>query len=188
METVYYYQTFDGLDKLLSHPKDINMIIISSIHFGKDKQGIQNIYLNDNLPDDKIFDILWKETKELSDKNVKIKCMMGGAGYAYRQLFSSFDTYYPMLVNMIQKHPWISGIDLDIEEEVDLNNVKMLIDRLDQDFGNDFTISMAPISSSLENDGVGMGNFSYKELYNSDQGKRINSIPSAYDEAPYGLY
>ena len=25
METVYYYQTFDGLDKLLSHPKDINM-------------------------------------------------------------------------------------------------------------------------------------------------------------------
>ena len=174
MKTVYYYQTFDGLNKLMSHPEDIDIIIISSIHFGKNKNGEPNIYLNDNLPGDAIFNNLWKETEELSKKNVTITCMMGGAGFAYRELFSDFNTYYPKLIHMIKTYPWISGIDLDIEEEVDLNNVKMLIDKLDQDLGSDFIISMAPVSSSLENDGVGMGNFSYKTLYNTDQGKRIN--------------
>ena len=33
MKTVYYYQTFIGLDKLLTHVEDIDTIIISSIHF-----------------------------------------------------------------------------------------------------------------------------------------------------------
>jgi|TARA_B100001094_G_scaffold332623_1_gene405500 hypothetical protein len=174
MKTVYYYQTFEGLDKLMTHPEDVDIIIVSSIHFGKDGNGTPNIYLNDNLPSDDKFTTLWKETEELSKKNVTITCMMGGAGLAYRVLFDNFDTYYPLLVQMIQTYSWISGIDLDIEEEVDLDNVKMLIDKLNQDFGSDFIISMAPVSSSLENDGVGMGNFSYKTLYNTEQGKRIN--------------
>jgi hypothetical protein len=77
-------------------------------------------------------------------------------------------------VKMIQSKPWITGIDLDIEETVKINDVKMLINRITADFGDDFIISMAPVSSSLESDGNGMGNFSYKELYNSEEGKYIN--------------
>ena len=50
MKTIYYYQSFVGLEKLLTHIEDIDVIIVSSIHFGKGK-----IYLNDNEPNDKIF-------------------------------------------------------------------------------------------------------------------------------------
>ena len=46
MKTIYYYQTFVGLDKMLTHIQDIDVIIVSSIHFGKDKDGKKGIYLN----------------------------------------------------------------------------------------------------------------------------------------------
>ena len=174
MKVSYYYQTFVGLDKLMTHPEDVTNIIVSSIHFGKDKNGEKNIYLNDNLPNDKIFDKLWKQTEELFKRNVTITCMVGGAGGAYQELFSDFDTYYPLLVNMIRSKPCITGIDLDIEESVKIDDVRMLINRITADFGDDFIITMAPVSSSLESDGLGMGGFCYKDLYNSEEGKYIN--------------
>ena len=45
------------------------------------------------------------------------------------------------------------------------------MNRLIQDFGEDFTITMAPVADALINDGAGFGGFSYKELYNSKEGK-----------------
>tara|TARA_Y100000817_G_C16852412_1_gene542613 strand:+ start:1623 stop:2408 length:786 start_codon:yes stop_codon:yes gene_type:complete len=177
MNVCYYYQTFVGLDKMMSHPEDVTHIIVSSIHFGEDKDGEKNIYLNDNLPNDKIFDKLWKETEEISKKGVKIMCMMGGAGGAYKELFSDYSTYFPLLVNMIRSKPWIQGIDIDIEEIVDLQDVKMLINSITAEFGDDFIITMAPVSLSMESDGsfteTHQG-FGYKELYNSEEGKYIN--------------
>ena len=52
MKTIYYYQTFCGLHKLLTHVQDIDVINISSIHFDQDKGGQKNIYLNDYLPNE----------------------------------------------------------------------------------------------------------------------------------------
>ena len=49
----------------------------------------------------------------------------------------------------------------------------MLINRLINDFGNDFIITMAPIAPSLMHDGSSMAGFSYKELYNSPEGRYI---------------
>ena len=62
MKTIYYYQTFVGLHKLMSHAQDIDVINISSIHFNKDSSGNPQIYLNDNVPYDKKFNDLWMET------------------------------------------------------------------------------------------------------------------------------
>ena len=39
MKTIYYYQTFVGLHKLMSHAQDIDVINVSSIHFNKDSSG-----------------------------------------------------------------------------------------------------------------------------------------------------
>ena len=99
--------------------------------------------------------------------------MVGGEGGAYGALFSNFDLYYPLLFKLLRKYPFISGIDLDIEEGVNINDVKKLIDTLIKDFGKDFTITMAPVADSLMTDGSSMGGFSYKELYNSKEGKYI---------------
>ena len=121
MKTIYYYQTFVGLDKLIQKPKDIDVIIVSSIHFDQN-----NIYLNDNLPNDPIFEELWEQTNTLSNHGVTIMLMVGGAGGAYEALFKNFSVYYPLLINLI-KQKNIQGIDIDIEEMVDINHVKMLI-------------------------------------------------------------
>ena len=168
MKTIYYYQTFIGLEKLIPKSKDIDVIIVSSIHFGENK-----LYLNDNLPYDPIFNKLWEQTKTLSEKGVKIMLMMGGAGGAYQELFSNFSVYYPLLINLI-KTKNIQGLDIDIEENVKLDDVRMLIKHLVNDLGRSFTITMAPLAVSLQQDEPGMGGFSYKTLYNSDVGKYIH--------------
>ena len=172
MKTIYYYQSFVGLDKLLTHVEDIDVIIIASIHFDK-LNGKPQIYLNDNKPNDKIFDKMWMQTHKASSQNTTILLMVGGAGGAYQELFSDFEANYTQLRDLLREKTWIQGIDLDIEETVKLEDVQMLMDRLMKDFGNDFILTMAPVSSSLQNDYSGMGGFSYKELYKSEQGKYI---------------
>ena len=189
MKTIYYYQTFVGLIDILSHPQDTDVIIISSIHFDKDSNGNKSIYLNDNIPHDPIFNELWLETKKLSEQGTTIMLMVGGAGLAYGNLFSDFNTYYPMLQKLITGKPWIKGIDLDIEESVSLQNVQMLINQIVKDFGEDFIITMAPISSSLINDGSSMSGINYKELYQSKEGKYIHWFNTqCYDSFSYKTY
>jgi len=172
MKTIYYYQSFCGLDKLYSHIQDIDTIILSSIHFSSYK-NTPYIHLNDYDPDSPRFDNVWIELHKVYEQGVEIILMVGGAGGAYGALFSNFDLYYPLLFSMLRKYKFITGIDLDIEEGVNINDVKKLIDTLIKDFGEDFTITMAPVAESLMTDGSSMGGFSYKELYNSKEGKYI---------------
>lgn len=160
----YYYQTFVGLHDLLCL-KDIPIthLYIASIHFGMNG-GRGYIHLNDNPPDSDIFDSVWNETYQLSQRGVQIRLMVGGGGGAFVELFQDFDLYYPLLVDVLQKRPWINGIDLDVEEDVGLDNVVSLINRIKCDFGSDFKITMAPIQVALEMDIGGFGGFCYKEL------------------------
>ena len=108
------------------------------------------IHLNDNHPDDPKFYNMEDDLPHLLIK--KIILMVGGAGGAYIDLFKNFETFYKMLYQTIITRPFISGIDLDIEENVDIEDVKMLISRIRKDFGKDFIISMAPIQGSMEDD------------------------------------
>jgi len=170
MKIIYYYQTFVGLEKLKVNCY-ANHLMISSIHFGDN-----NIYLNDNDPDDEKFKQLWEETESLPEKGVHISCMVGGAGGAFTELFSNFDVYYKKLSNFLISKPWIQGINLDVEETVTMENIKKLISKIRGDFGENFLISMAPVSSAVENDQPGMGGFVYKDLFNSTEGKMIDFL------------
>jgi len=173
MKTIYYYQTFVSLDKLLTHPKDIDVLIVSSIHFDKTRDNKPGIFLNDNDPNDVIFNAMWSQTKELYNKGVSIHLMIGGAGGAFDMLFSDFSTYYPLLKRVLKDKSFISGIDLDVEEKTHYDDICMLIKKLKEDFPH-FQITMAPIAESLQRDGGSMGGFSYKKLYESDVGHSID--------------
>ena len=170
----YYYQTFNGLNDILANPMVVNVILLSSIHFGTNNDGSPYIHLNDHSPYDKIFDQVWDETKHCHDLGITITVMLGGAGGAYSYMTQDFDTYYNLLKDMINKYSWIQGIDLDIEEFVDINLVRKLIDRLDKDFGSAFIITMAPLPSSLSSNTIGMGGFKYSDLHKTSEGKRID--------------
>ena len=69
MKTIYYYQSFVGLEKIMKHIQDVDVIIVSSIHFGRDSNKEPYIHLNDNDPNDIIFYNSSKQTLENANVN-----------------------------------------------------------------------------------------------------------------------
>ena len=166
MRIVYYYQKFIGLQEVIKNKGLVNTINISSIHFKNGK-----INLNDFHPD--MFYLLWKDAKKVSEDGTYITLMVGGAGGAYEELFGNYELYYKQLKELIMKYDFINGIDIDIEEQVDIDDVKKLIRDIRKDFGKNFLITFAPVADLMQVDKYDNG-FSYKELYNSVEGKEIN--------------
>lgn len=165
---IYYYQTFNGLKSILTPDTKVTHIHLSSIHFGIDENNNPYIHLNNNNPNDKIFDSVWEDIKKAKQLGIKIILMMGGAGGAFQTLFSNIHIYYSLLKELIlEKQDLIDGVDLDIEEIVSIDDVELLILQIKKDFGRSFIITMAPVQYSIENDVPGMGGFIYKDLYNN---------------------
>ena len=163
---IYYYQTFTGLKSILTPDTKVTHIHLASIHFGTDEHNNPYIHLNNNSPTDKIFDSVWEDLKKAKQLGIKIILMIGGAGGAFQDLFSNFNIYYSLLKELIlDKRDLIDGVDLDIEEIVELDDVEKLINLIKNDFGASFMITMAPVQYSIENDVPGMGGFVYKDLY-----------------------
>ena len=169
---IYYYQTFNGLEKIIANPYCTH-IHISSIHFGTDHNNVPYIHLNDLHPNNSTFDKMWNDAKILSNMGVKIVLMIGGAGGAFVKLFENFDAYYALLKQTLSHYPFITGIDLNIEESVGLNPVINLITQLKHDFPK-YSLSMAPVQYALMTNNKGLGGFVYKELLKTPQGKLID--------------
>ena len=172
---IYYYQTLTDLSPILFEGTPVTHIFLSAFHFGNNSDGTPYIHLNNNDPFDEKFDKVWQQLSSAKhDYNIEIHIMLGGAGEAFVDLFSNFGVYYPMLIKTIMKSKIVNGINLDIEEQVESSDVKMLIDLFKRDLAYDFVISMAPVQGSLQGNGTGMGGFSYKDLRDSDEGKLID--------------
>ena len=171
---IYYYQTFSGLDKILYPNNPVTHIHLSAIHFGNNSDESPYIHLNDFPPTNKKFDSVWNDLQKAETFNIKTIIMIGGAGGAFNTLFSNFNAYYSLLKELILQKKVIKGIDLDVEEFIELDDLKKLILQLKKDFGEKFIISMAPVQMSLQEDTPGMGGFIYKDLYNSPEGKLID--------------
>lgn len=187
--TIYYYQTFIGLDKLLTHMSDIDVVILASIHFGTNTDNSPYIHLNNKSPNDVGFNKVWEQSEILSKNSTDILLLIGGAGGAFTDLFNSYTVYYKLLQELLQEKKFIKGVELDIEESVKLEDVKMLLVDLNKDFGDDFIITMAPVAYSMTSDAVGMGNFIYKDLYSSLEGRHINWFNvQSYGEFSENIY
>ncbi len=178
-QLILYYQTFTSLKPLFDNNTLPTHIQISSIHFGKDKNNTSYIYLNDHPPNSSIFDSMWKEIEIAHNVGVKIKLMIGGAGLAFQEMFSNFDLYYGLLKEVLKLHPYICGVDLDIEENVNLNDVIKLVNILKTDFGNEFLISFAPVAFALQKNRTGMGGFLYNDLMNA-VGDKIENLNTQF--------
>lgn len=176
MARTAYYQTFCGLNRLLDPfvKCDYTTIIVGALHFGYETQENSDgtsrkmpyIHLNDHAPDDPQFDQVWKDLRQLKKKqhdNFRILVMVGGAaGQDFQNLFADFGTFYPLLLQFLSRHWFITGVDIDVEETVATTDVAMLIRTLRQDFGvqkaigdptavpaGRFCITMAPVAEAL---------------------------------------
>jgi chitinase len=151
---ICYYQThhlqngdFVSLIPLISEATGVTHVILAAIHLN---EGPGNIHLNDDPPTHPKFTALWEEVTTLQNAGIKVLGMLGGAaaGSFARLDGLEFESYYSPLRDMIASHS-LDGLDLDVEEQMSLNGVIQLIDRLKEDFGNDFLITLAPVATAL---------------------------------------
>ncbi|KAJ6256733.1 hypothetical protein Dda_8600 [Drechslerella dactyloides] len=134
-----------------------------------------NIHLNDAPPEDSRYDYVWPQIKYIQEKGIKVLILLGGAAQgSYQRLDRDFESYYPPLKAMIERYHF-DGIDLDIEEEVDISCPLRLLNQLYIDFGPRFLLTMAPVASAmfLKQYAVGLSGFDYHDL---------DSQATAYDK------
>jgi len=138
-------------------------VVLAAIHINGEPGDIT---LNDDPPDSPKFDPLWAEVPLVKQGGLKVMGMLGGAAQGSFQRLDGesdqFERYYRPLLDIIRRYE-LDGLDLDVEEEMSLQGVIRLIDRLKADLGDDFIITLAPVAAAL----LGAGNlsgFDYREL------------------------
>jgi ankyrin repeat protein/chitinase len=168
LRIVCYHQThhlqngdFVSLLPLITEATGATHVILAAIHLD---EGPGNIHLNDDRPSDPKFAALWKEVLALQNTGIKVLGMLGGAsaGSFMRLNSLEFEAYYTPLKDMITAHS-LDGLDLDVEEEMPLDGIIQLIDRLKNDFGDDFLITLAPIAAALYGS-ENLSGFDYRSL------------------------
>ncbi|KAK6527104.1 hypothetical protein TWF281_010296 [Arthrobotrys megalospora] len=152
--------------ELLNRDTRVTHIYLAAVHLN-DPPG--NISLNDAPPEDPRYDYIWPQIKALQRSGVKVLILLGGAAQgSYQRLSGSdeqFEAYYLPLLDMIRRYS-IDGIDLDIEEGVDISVPLRLLRRLDADLGSEFILTMAPVASAMfpKPWAVGLSGFDYNDL------------------------
>ncbi|PGH32276.1 alkaline phosphatase D [[Emmonsia] crescens] len=169
---VCYYQTYYpnnsdiyvSMLPLMLNNSGITHAILAAIHIN-DEPG--NLTLNDHSPEDPRYLPLWAEARVMQTQGIKVMGMLGGAARGtferLDQDASSFERYYVPLRDMIRNHP-LDGLDLDVEEEMSLEGIIRLIDRLKADFGEQFIITLAPVATALIEGLPHLSGFDYKAL------------------------
>ncbi|KAJ5280245.1 Glycoside hydrolase superfamily [Penicillium angulare] len=167
---ILYHQTLvpgDGpyvsMLPLLENNTGATHVILAAIHLNDDPN---HITLNDDPPDNPKFDPLWAEVPLVKQGGVKVMGMLGGAAQgSFARLDgdqAQFERYYGPLLEILRRYE-LDGLDLDVEEDMSLQGVIRLIDRLKADMGDGFIITLAPVAAAL----IGIGNlsgFDYRQL------------------------
>nr|AIU39613.1 chitinase [Orbilia oligospora] len=163
-QTHYHNGKFVSILPLLAPECGVTHIIIAAIHLNALPADVT---LNDDPYNAPKHEPLWQECKQLQASGVKILGMLGGAAKgSYTRLdgpTDRFEAFYGPLKEMIE-YAKLDGLDLDVEEQMSLPGVIRLIDRLKQDFGRDFIITLAPVATGLQLFRPHLSGFSYFEL------------------------
>ncbi|KAF3909399.1 hypothetical protein AA313_de0201356 [Arthrobotrys entomopaga] len=183
-----YVQTFTTRDgqpldllQLLNQRTRVTHVYLASMHINEDPN---DIHMNDYPPSAPLFDFVWPQVRKLQQNGVKVMMMLGGAAPgSYTRLAGTdaeFETYYRPLLAILRKYR-IDGLDLDIEEWVDISVPLRLLRRLDRDLGPNFILTMAPVASGLlPQYAYSLSGFDYLELdrqavsYTRPGGKLVN--------------
>ncbi|KAL2004184.1 hypothetical protein VTN02DRAFT_5833 [Thermoascus thermophilus] len=152
---------------LLHNNTGITHIIIAAFHINSEPGDIT---LNDDPPDSPKFAPLWAEVPLVKQAGVKVMGMLGGAAPgSFKRLDGSqeqFESFYAPLLAVVRRSG-LDGLDLDVEEEMSLQGIIRLIDRLKSDLGDGFIISLAPVAAAL----LAMGNLSGFDYFQLEQAR-----------------
>ncbi|KAK4443345.1 coagulation factor 5/8 type domain protein [Podospora aff. communis PSN243] len=176
---LYYQTTHDALGRPISMlplitEKHIALthLLVCSFHINRGS----NLTLNDYPPHFPLFSTMWEETKLMKAAGVKVMGMVGGAAagsFDWDTLdgkTEAFEHYYAQLRDAIIQYG-LEGMDIDVEQPMSQNGITRLVRRLRADFGPEFIITLAPVSTALANGG-NLSGFNYKYL-EQDAGQDI---------------
>ncbi len=169
---VVYYQTiYNGsayVSPLPLRDAGATDVIVGAIHL--DTNSV--VHLNDDPPNAAKFTRMWQDLATLRNQGVHVLAFVGGAAAgSFQRLETQFDTYYPLLRNLIRTYS-LSGIDLDVEEHMSNAALNKVIDALRADFGSSFLITLAPVATELSGGG-GLSGLNYDTLYR-DRGAQVS--------------
>lgn len=163
-QTHFHNDTLISLLPLLTHRTAVTHIILAAIHLNSPAGAIT---LNDDPYDAPKLAPVWTEVRTMQRAGIKVLGMLGGAAKGtFTRLDSEsrtgFDAFYQPLRRMVA---WagLDGLDLDVEEEMSLAGIVRLIDALRGDFGEGFTITLAPVAPALQR-GRHLSGFDYVAL------------------------
>src|SRR6218665_3001278 len=172
--TVVYYQTqyYNGAYVsplgLTNNNTRVSDVIVAAIHLNSPT----NVHLNDDPPNSPKFTQMWADLAAMQARGVRVLGMVGGAAQgSFQRLDTDFNTYYPVLKNIITTYK-LDGVDLDVEEYMSLAGMERLIRALRADFGQNFVITLAPVATALYGGG-NLSGFNYEQLYR-DVGSQIS--------------
>src|ERR1700680_916999 len=113
---IYYYQTqyyqgkYVSLSKIWkqvspkTHKPITTDVMVAAFHLGYDSNNRPYIHLNDNLPGDPMFKVMWKDVAPRQKNGVSVRMMLGGAAQgSYANLFSHWNTFYPILKGTLKR-------------------------------------------------------------------------------------
>lgn len=169
---IYYQTTHDQNNNPISMlplitEKNIALthLIVCSFHINLGSE----VHLNDFPPSNSRFNTLWEEAAVMQQAGVRVMGMIGGAAagsFTTQTLDSTnattFEHYYGQLHDVIQQYN-LQGMDLDVEQSMSQSGITRLVNRLYQDFGAGFEITLAPVASAL-NGGGNLSGFNYATL------------------------
>src|SRR3954471_1283362 len=169
---VVYYQTiYNGSTYVSPLPlRDAGAtdVVVGAIHLATNSV----VHLNDDPQNASKFTRMWQDLATLRSQGVHVLAFVGGAAAgSFQRLETQFDTYYPLLRNLIRTYS-LSGIDLDVEEHMSNGALNKLIDALRADFGSSFLVTLAPVATELSGGG-GLSGLNYDTLYR-DRGSQIS--------------
>lgn len=176
---VIYYQSHHHPDGSLISPLPLidpsnkirlTHLMLAAFHINRQPDPSKIITLNDNLPSHPSFTALWRDIAVLQRAGVKVLGMLGGAArgaFAPETLDSpdaaTFERYYGAVRDVVRERA-LDGLDLDVEEKFSLAGVVRLIDRLREDFGPGFVITLAPVAPALLDVRRNLSGFDYEAL------------------------
>jgi hypothetical protein len=151
---IYYHQThyhdnaFVSILPILTKNTSVTHVYIAAIHI----KSRTSISLNDDPYTAPRYLPLWDEVRKLQAAGIKVMGMLGGAAQGSFTVLDGgielFEAHYTLLHQLLQ---WtgLDGLDLDVEEAMSLPCAIRLIDRLKEDFGRDFLITLAPVATAM---------------------------------------
>lgn len=166
----YFYQT--NLGTIEEGPA--RCVIVSSLHFGHDYPlwplpfwKRPYLHLNDWDITDPRYDQLWATTTRLKAAHKDVAVMLGGAGGAFTQLFTNYETFSPLLISFLQTYD-ITHLVLDVEEHTRLSDMVMLVRDLTKALPC-VRLSFAPVLSEVLNPTMpgAFSGFCYQDLWDA---------------------